>query len=117
MNNQSGYIQTRFGDPANRRRIYVGAFIALIIAGVYTGLNELFPEYDGHYGFWSIMPPLVAILLAFWTREVVSALFIGICLGGVFGFFHRHREFCADFTGISVGIGRIDRYLDPNRRC
>ena len=29
------------------------------------------------------MPPLVAILLAFWTREVVSALFIGICLGGV----------------------------------
>ncbi|MCC5907684.1 MAG: sodium:proton antiporter [Balneolaceae bacterium] len=83
MNNQSGYIQTRFGDPANRRRIYVGAFIALIIAGVYTGLNELFPEYDGHYGFWSIMPPLVAILLAFWTREVVSALFIGICLGGV----------------------------------
>jgi hypothetical protein len=83
MNNRSGYIQTRFGDPANRRRIYAGAFIALIIAGVYTGLNELFPEYDGHYGFWSLMPPLAAIVLAFWTREVVSALFIGICLGGV----------------------------------
>lgn len=83
MSQFSGYIQTRFGDPKNRRRIFVGAFIALIIAGAYTGLHELIPEYDGHYGFWSIMPPLVAIVLAFWTREVVSALFVGICLGGV----------------------------------
>tara|TARA_R100001143_G_scaffold63597_2_gene73294 strand:+ start:10816 stop:12270 length:1455 start_codon:yes stop_codon:yes gene_type:complete len=46
-------------------------------------MNEIIPEQDGHYGFWSVMPPLVAIVLAFWTREVVSALFIGICLGGV----------------------------------
>ncbi len=83
MSNISGYIETRFGDRKNRRRIYTGAFIALIIAGVYTGMNEIIPEQDGHYGFWSVMPPLVAIVLAFWTREVVSALFIGICLGGV----------------------------------
>lgn len=83
MSNLTGYVETRFGDPKNRRRIYAGAFIALIIAGAYAGLHELFPESDGHYGFWSVMPPLVAIILAFWTREVVSALFIGICLGGV----------------------------------
>ena len=83
MSNLNSYIQTRFGNPENRRRIYIGAFFALILAGIYAGLNELFPEYDGHYGFWSVMPPLVAIVLAFWTREVVSALFIGICLGGI----------------------------------
>lgn len=83
MSNFSGYIQTRFGDPINRRKIYFSFFIALVIAGVYFGLNEKFPEQDGHYGFWSVMPPLVAIVLAFWTREVVSALFIGVCLGGV----------------------------------
>lgn len=83
MSNLSGYIDTRFGDRKNRRRIFTGAFIALIIAGVYTGMNQIIPEQDGHYGIWSIMPPLVAIILAFWTREVVSALFIGICLGGV----------------------------------
>lgn len=83
MSNLSGYIETRFGDRKNRRRIFTGAFIALIIAGVYTGMNEIIPQQDGHYGFWSIMPPMVAIVLAFWTREVVSALFIGICLGGV----------------------------------
>ncbi len=83
MSNLSGYFETRFGDRKNRRRIYTGAFIALIIAGVYAGINEVIPERDGHYGFWSVMPPLVAIVLAFWTREVVSALFIGICLGGI----------------------------------
>jgi Na+/H+ antiporter NhaC len=83
MSNLSGYIQSRYGDPKNRRKIFVGAFFAIILAGVYTGMNQMIPEQDGHYGIWSIMPPLVAIVLAFWTREVVSALFIGICLGGV----------------------------------
>jgi len=83
MSNINSYVHTRFGDHKNRRRIYTGAFIALIIAAVYIGMNEVIPERNGHYGFWSVMPPLVAIVLAFWTREVVSALFIGICLGGV----------------------------------
>lgn len=84
MSSLSGYFDSRFGDRKNRHRIYTGAFIALIIAGVYIGLNQMIPEQDGgHYGLWSILPPLVAIVLAFWTREVVSALFIGICLGGV----------------------------------
>jgi Na+/H+ antiporter NhaC len=41
------------------------------------------PKTDGHFGFWSILPPLVAIVLAFWLREVVSALFIGIVVGGL----------------------------------
>lgn len=81
MNDKPGYVSQKFGDEKTRRKIYVGSFIALIIAGVYFAGN--FPQQDDHYGFWSIMPPLVAIVLAFWTREVVSALFIGICLGGV----------------------------------
>lgn len=83
MNQATRYIKTRFGDRKNRRRIYFGFFIALVIAGIYAGTNHMIPEQEGHYGFWSVMPPLVAILLAFWTREVVSALFIGVCLGGV----------------------------------
>jgi len=41
-------------------------------------------QLDGkHYGFWSVLPPLIAIVLAFWLREVVSALFIGIAAGGI----------------------------------
>lgn len=83
MGSMNNYIETRFGDPKNRRRIYLGLFLVLAIVGVYAGLNEWFPKYGANYGIWSLMPPLVAILLAFWTREVVSSLFLGICLGGV----------------------------------
>jgi Na+/H+ antiporter NhaC len=54
----------------------------LIIAGA-VGVAGHFPEQNGHYGFWSVLPPLVAIVLAFWTREVISALFLGIAVGGV----------------------------------
>ena len=35
------------------------------------------------FGLWSIVPPLVAILLAFLTREVIVSLFAGILAGGV----------------------------------
>jgi len=75
---------SKWKDPVTRRRIYFGFFLTLVIAGVYyvTSMGS-FPEQDGHFGFWSVMPPLVAIVLAFWTREVVSSLFIGIFLGGV----------------------------------
>ena len=58
----------------------ITAFI--IIAGS-IGLAGSFPQHEGHYGFWSILPPLFAIVLALWTREVISALFLGIALGGV----------------------------------
>jgi hypothetical protein len=61
--------------------LFVG--VAILVVGGALGLAGRFPEINGHYGFWSILPPVVAIVLAFWTREVVSALFIGIALGGV----------------------------------
>ncbi|MEX0778295.1 MAG: Na+/H+ antiporter NhaC family protein [Balneolales bacterium] len=65
-----------------RRRWYaVGLGIVLLMLGVF--FSGKFPMQGGHYGFWSLMPPLVAIILAFWTREVISALFVGIILGGV----------------------------------
>ena len=34
--------------------------------------------------FWSLVPPVVAIVLALITKEVYSSLFIGILIGGVF---------------------------------
>lgn len=74
-------FKSRIKQPETRRKIGVGAFLVLIIAGVF--LSGKFPETNGHFGFWSLTPPLVAIFLAFYTREVVSSLFLGICLGGV----------------------------------
>jgi Na+/H+ antiporter NhaC len=65
----------------NKRRInlIIGGLI-LVAALAATGH---FPQHGDHYGFWSVLPPAVAIILAFATREVVSSLFIGIALGGV----------------------------------
>ena len=34
--------------------------------------------------FWSLVPAIVAIGLALWTKEVYSSLFIGILIGGLF---------------------------------
>lgn len=72
----------RWLGGSQRLRWFSVGIAILLIAGA-IGISGDIPKQDGHYGFWSILPPLIAILLAFWMREVVSALFIGIVLGGV----------------------------------
>lgn len=62
-------------------RINLGiTFLVIVLGVVFAG--EI-PSQGDHYGFWSVLPPLIAIVLAFWTKEVISALFVGIALGGV----------------------------------
>lgn len=48
--------------------------------------DEAAVEYvpDLYATFWSLIPPIVAIVLALITKEVYSSLFIGILIGGVF---------------------------------
>jgi len=53
-----------------------GLGLAVYVAGDISKTN-------GHYGVWSVLPPLIAIVLAFWLQEVISALFIGIAAGGI----------------------------------
>ncbi len=65
----------------NRRRIFLLIIALLVIAAVVT--TGKIPQQGDHFGFWSVLPPAVAIILAFLTREVISSLFIGIALGGV----------------------------------
>lgn len=68
-------------------RISKGNRVNLALVFIFIALGIIFqgrfPEYEGHFGFWSVLPPLVAIVLAFWTKEVISSLFVGIALGGV----------------------------------
>ena len=73
------------GDGTSRHTSLRWWFIglAVLLIGGAVGASGHFPEQDGHYGFWSVLPPLVAIVLAFWTREVISALFLGVAVGGV----------------------------------
>lgn len=65
------------------RYLYLFVVISLLLAyHVFLSSGFGFTRYDGHYGVWSIIPPVIAIILAYWTREVITSLFLGICFGG-----------------------------------
>ena len=68
-------------DRRTRRWVGVAAAVLLIAAGI--AVTGRFPTNGTDYGFWSIVPPAVALVLAFTLRDVIAALFIGIALGGV----------------------------------
>ena len=60
-----------------------GLFLVLLVyLRNNTGLIEQVPGHDD-FGFWSIVPAALTLALCFWTKEVISALFIGIAAGGI----------------------------------
>ena len=67
----------------DRRRRWISVIAAVVLLAAGVGLAGRFPTDGTHYGFWSIVPPVVALVLAFTLRDVIAALFIGIVLGGV----------------------------------
>ena len=74
----------KFQDPSVVRKILIGSILSFILVGILMFVfGGTFPSNGEHYGFWSVLPPLVAIVLALYTGEVVSSLFIGICVGAV----------------------------------
>ncbi len=89
-------------DDNVRDRISKGNWINIGITFLVIALGIVFtgqiPEQGDHFGFWSVLPPLIAIVLAFWTKEVISALFVGIALGGV----------------ISGNLNIVQEYLIPS---
>lgn len=66
----------------NRRVVTALTAIALGGIGLYF-VGQSYPAETEHFGLWSLVPPALAILLAFWLREVISALAIGILAGGL----------------------------------
>jgi len=66
-----------------------------------------FNEATSDFGFWSIVPALVALILCFTTREVIPSLFAGIILGGLIsGKFNIVQEFLIPSIG-SAKYGEI----------
>lgn len=71
-----------------RRKILTGIFTALILTMVFSvtvfaGDAEA-PKPDMYATFWSLVPPVVAIVLALITKEVYSSLFVGVLVGALF---------------------------------
>ena len=62
-------------------RVTVAAFVAVIIFLVIAKFVTT-PE-SVQQSFWSLIPPIIAIILALVTKEVYSSLFIGILTGSL----------------------------------
>jgi Na+/H+ antiporter NhaC len=58
------------------------ALVFLLFLRNNTDIISQAPGFDD-FGFWSIVPAALTLVLCFWTKEVISALFIGIAAGGV----------------------------------
>lgn len=68
------------------------------------------PAYQSSFyaTFWSLLPPLVAIVLALVTKEVYSSLLVGIVIGSVFyAFSDAGFSFETFFTSIFFSDGGI----------
>ena len=75
----------------NTKNRWLGAMVVCIIVAMgmsmtaFAGEAEAAAETSRMYAtFWSLVPPLVAIILALITKEVYSSLFIGIVVGALF---------------------------------
>lgn len=62
-------------------RINIVVFLIILLIGIF--FSGHFPKINDNYGLWSLLPPAIAIIMAFWTKEVISSLFVGIALGGI----------------------------------
>ncbi|MGN1230913.1 MAG: Na+/H+ antiporter NhaC family protein, partial [Anaerotignum sp.] len=66
--------------------IFVVVLVATAMSMTVFGGEAEAVEYTSNMyaTVWSLVPPLVAIILALITKEVYSSLFIGIVVGGLF---------------------------------
>ena len=62
-------------------RVTIAAFLAVVVFLVISKFVTT-PE-SVQQSFWSLIPPLIAIILALVTKEVYSSLFIGIVTGSL----------------------------------
>jgi Na+/H+ antiporter NhaC len=70
--------------PAGRRKRLV---IAVLLAAAVAALALLLPGEQApgrdHYGFGSVLPALLTLVLVFVTREVITSLLLGVFVGGI----------------------------------
>lgn len=93
----------------SKKRLGLGAavaFSAVMLAFTSTAFaGGVDGETSRMYAtFWSLVPPLVAIILALITKEVYSSLFVGIVVGGLFySNFNIKEGFLTIFTDKTDG--------------
>ncbi len=93
----------------SKKRLGLGAAVAFSAAMLAFTSTAFAGGADGETSrmyatFWSLVPPLVAIILALITKEVYSSLFVGIVVGGLFySNFNIKEGFLTIFTDKTDG--------------
>ncbi len=68
-----------------KKKIAFGIFAVAVVAGLcFLVYSDVLDGYEFIGTFWSVMPPVVAIVLALITKEVYSSLFLGLVTGALF---------------------------------
>lgn len=55
--------------------------LLMLTGAAFAADSSLGPENAKYYGFWTLIPPFVAIVLAFITKNVIFSLFLGVFSG------------------------------------
>lgn len=93
----------------SKKRLGLGAAVAFLAVMLAFTSTAFAGGADGETSrmyatFWSLVPPLVAIILALITKEVYSSLFVGIVVGGLFySNFNIKEGFLTIFTDKTDG--------------
>lgn len=88
------------GNKRIKIELYVGAVVIMAILFAAFAITN---EGGAVNTFWSLIPPVVAIILALVTKEVYSSLFVGIATGFLLYFnLNVEKAFAAIFQGVEV---------------
>lgn len=68
------------GQPNMRRIVVFLSFVGICSLAIWAAPSEINPEKVVHW--YSIIPPLLAVTLALWTRKLLFSLVISILVGG-----------------------------------
>ena len=96
MSNPNGQLSMK------RTTTWVVGGLSLILLLYLRNNTDIISPAAGYtdFGFWSIVPAALTLVLCFWTKEVISALFIGIAAGGIVsGKFNIIAEFLLPSVG------------------
>ena len=73
---------TEVAPPWRRWAPFLLTGVAILLAWALTPELLVPVGEGGHYGFTSLLPALTTLVLVFFTRDVVSSLFLGIVVAG-----------------------------------
>ena len=83
MNSGNDTCKPRFFRDKKSYVLCLALFIAVMCPMVVFGAEAKAPKPALYATFWSLIPPLVAIVLALISKEVYSSLAIGLIFGGM----------------------------------